>query len=302
MRGFGPARIHRIHARARNHGLSVSDIFALPQEEFETVFSPKGLEIYRALHQEDEDAVYRQYIELIDSEICVIHPDHESYPVRLLILFLDSAPAVIFARGKVDLMKARSIAIVGSREAGGRALELSAETAAAAADSGWNVVSGYARGIDTAAHLGALKAGGTTTMVIPLGIDRFVPRTSLKDLPWMSEGLIISQFHPQDGWKNSYGAMRNKLIVGLSQAVVVVQAAAESGTMHTGELALKAGVPLFALSEKALGDVSEGNVRLLAQGAKKVDKVEEIIERLNHPVNKTPVLTGSKMVSSNNLL
>jgi DNA processing protein len=279
LEGLSTARKHRIFAKARLNGLTLPQLFQLEKEKIEKIFTPKGLEIYYALLSLNDAEIQQEYQELTQKGTAVIHPQSELYTQILLDLYLDRAPLVLFARGKTELLQTPSLAIVGSREADDDALKIAFEVAEKAASSGWNVVSGYARGVDSSAHKGALCAGGTTTMVLAFGLEKFLPRREVANLQWKDRSLILSQFKPQEGWKNSYGNIRNQLIVGLSSAVIVILAKMKSGTMNTAELALKTGLPLFVLSPHFFStDSASGNEFLIANGAKEIVSLEGLFE------------------------
>lgn len=281
--GFGPARIHRLHARARMNGVSITEIFRLSQREFERVFAPRGAEIFQALRQVEENEIQSRFQALIAGGTEIIHPEHPLYPRRLFSLYMDAAPALLFAKGALRLLKSPHMAAVaGSRDADETVLKEAGKIAGAAVECGYSVVSGFARGVDTAAHIGALEAGGTTVMVLACGIDRFQPKTALLEVLDEERCLLLSQFHPDESWKNSHGIIRNRSIVGLSDVVIVVQAEADSGSAHTGRTALKAGIPLLVLSGRFFDVPPSGNLELIAGGAEEISGAVEAAGRLKN--------------------
>jgi DNA processing protein len=281
-KGLSLANIHRICARARSVGLTIAKMTQLPEEEFIRIFQPKGAEKFRLIHQIDESESAEEYLSLLEKGISLYSPEHELYPKRLLTLYLDGAPVMLFAKGDIGLLCSASMtAVVGSRDADIRALEEARKIAGALASAGSPVVSGYARGVDYAAHLGALEAGGKTVMVLSHGLNRFTPKSELSSLPLEQQALIISQFHPDAVWQQPYGIIRNRLIVGLSGAVVVIQSAIISGTMNTGRAALKAGIPLFILSPEFFDIPPEGNIELINQGAIEFQDCEDLLCKMD---------------------
>lgn len=141
------------------------------------------------------------------------------------------APAVLFVRGSLDSNGADSIAIVGSRDAHERATDTARSLAATLADAGTTVVSGLARGVDTAAHHGALDAGGRTTAVVGTGIDVVFPPENLHLVDRIvGSGAVVSQFPPGLRPSKTSFPMRNAVIAGLSSASVVIEAEELSGT------------------------------------------------------------------------
>ena len=276
LNGLGNIRLLKLYARARNAGFTIDVLFQLPKKDIGRIFTPKGEEIYTTLHQLDEEKVRDEFSRFQENGIEIIHPDHELYPSHMLQLYLDKAPALLFALGNVELLRSDSVAIVGSRDADSRILDISKKTAAVAVKQGWNVISGYARGTDTAAHQGALASGGTTTMVLSFGLEKFSLRSQLKNLIRNDNCLVVSQFHPQAKWENHHAIMRNQLIIGLSRAVIVIHAEEKSGTLNTGYTALKAAIPLLALSPDNFSIKPLGNIELIENGAIEVRDLDRI--------------------------
>jgi len=283
--GFGAVRINRLYLRAKENGYSVAQIFELEKARFSQVFAPHADEIYQRIHADDGGETITQYQRLLANDIRIIHSEHEFYPHRFRKLFLDQAPPLLFAWGQLPLINAKGAAIVGSRDASETALYLSEQTAEALAAAGFNVISGYARGVDTSAHFGALKAGGVTTIVLSYGMEHFVVRSILSDFDLPRNSLVLSQFHPRDTWKNHYGMIRNRVIVGLSRAVIVVAAEESSGTANTGQIALNAGIPLLVMSPRLFSPPPQGNAALLEAGGMEITSPEQIIKLLEKTVS-----------------
>jgi len=159
-------------------------------------------------------------------------------------------------RGAIELLNREiKVAIVGSRKASEKGVECARLLAKEFGSQGVVVVSGYALGIDTAAHQGALEEGdGATIIVLAEGINRFNPQ-KLKDIPnWRERTLVLSQFGPDAKWSSTNAMMRNEIICQLADAVIVVEAGPEkdesgkmSGSFQAGKTALRLGVPLFVI-------------------------------------------------------
>ena len=292
-RGYGPASIHSLYAKLVAHKLGITDLFELDENRMTEIYGAEGVEIYNKLHSEDFEDVQNQYESLRRREIIPIHREHELYPARILRLMLKQAPAMLFAKGNTSLIGTPGIAVVGSRDADELALRMAMDAAGAAAEAGFNVVSGYARGIDTAAHIGALRAQGTTTIILGYGIDHYVPKAAFSRYNLMKDALILSQFHPREVWKNNYGMLRNSIIVGLSKAVIVIKAGDKSGTINTGNTALKWGNPLLVMSPELFTKGFEGNARLIENGGKEVKDLQQLNYELRL-INSAPEDTGNR--------
>ncbi|MBM4401580.1 MAG: hypothetical protein FJ045_06485, partial [Crenarchaeota archaeon] len=153
-------------------------------------------------------------------------------------------------------------------------------------------------GVDTIAHLSAIESEGTTTFVLSYGILEFSLKKDFRDLPWQKNILAVSQFHPKQKWQASNAMVRNKLVVSLSDAVVVAESGPEvdsegkmSGTFDAGTNALKLGVPLFVLSPASLPTEAIGNRELIKLGGIELNPasaVDTILSRLSNGQNAQP--------------
>jgi DNA processing protein len=168
-----------------------------------------------------------------------------SYPANLRRCY--DRPPFIAVDGSVSPVDDQSLAIVGSRKAGAEALSVAAEAARRAAEAGITVVSGLARGVDGAAHHGALARTGRTIAVIGSGIDYAIypPEHTILADRIRDEGAIISQFRPGSPSTRSSFVLRNSVISGLSCASLLIQADANSGTLTEAEFAIKQGRAVY---------------------------------------------------------
>lgn len=209
----------------------------------------------------------------------VIGADDPEMPLRLRAI--PDCPDVLFLRGDPHALSAPQIAIVGSRRAtpsGGRVARRFAGELAAL---GLVVTSGLAHGIDAEAHRGALEAGGRTIAVLGSSLDRVYPaeHRGLADRI-AAQGTVVSEFpfgtRPVP-WNFPW---RNRIISGLSLGVLIVEAAERSGSLITARLAAEQGREVYAVPGSILNPQAAGCHRLLRDGAKLVDKVEDILEEL----------------------
>lgn len=189
-------------------------------------------------------------------------------------------PPLLYVRGELR-STAPAIAIVGSRRATAYGLLSTGRLAEALARHGVTVVSGMARGVDTAAHKGALQGGGPTTGVLGCGIDRVYPPENGKLFDEMAErGALVSEFPLGTLPLAENFPRRNRIISGLSRGVLVVEATENSGSLITAQYALEHGRDVFAVPGNITFATSRGTNRLIKQGAKLVDCVEDILEEL----------------------
>lgn len=206
--------------------------------------------------------------------LCAI--GQQEYPYILKEIF--DPPPVLFYRGELQ-PQAERIAMVGARRftpyGEGIALELGERLASA----GITVVSGAARGIDTAAHKGALKSGRTAA-VLGCGVDVAYPAENRRLLAQIVEagGVVISEYGPGTQPLPAFFPARNRIISGLSRGTVVVEAASRSGSLITAQLALNEGRDVFAVPGSIYSATSQGCHQLIQQGAKLVQCPDDILE------------------------
>ncbi|MCA9001354.1 MAG: DNA-processing protein DprA [Planctomycetes bacterium] len=215
-----------------------------------------------------------------------------SWPARLR--GIPNPPSEIWLRGRGEwLEREPCIAIVGSRSASGYGLDQAARFAHALAKAGFVIISGMARGIDQAAHAGALAAGGGTIAVLGNGVSDPWPRWSgLADL--IERGLLLSEFAPGQGPRRHHFPLRNRLIAALADAVLVVEAAHASGSLITAHWALDMGREVFALPGRVDHAMASGTLRLLREGARAVGSPGQLLADLSY---ETPTGLGGSPVA-----
>ncbi len=207
-------------------------------------------------------------------QITVIHPLHSAFPERIKVLKdKTSLPALLYVWGNIGILKRPAIAVVGKRNAGARALAVADALASELAAKEINLTSGYASGIDTAAHLAALRAGGTTSIVLAEGIQHFQKKPELRR--WLTEKntLVISQFEPGAKWAAFMAMTRNKMVGALSQALIVIVSGPErdvcgrnSGTFNAAISAQKMAIPVFVADPGYFGEGAQGKGELIKRG------------------------------------
>ena len=243
---------------------------------------PELAKVFTKIREEDEEKVRTEYEHLKSKSVDIIYPRHPNFPPYPLKI----AP-MLFIKGQRKLLNSDGVAIVGSRNVSDKGICVARELAAELANAGLNVVSGYAKGVDSEAHLGALAAEGTTTMVLPYGIKELRQKSAFREFDWQRDVLAVSQFDPNVKWLAPNAMVRNKLICALSKAVVVIESGPEkdsqgkmSGTFNTAQTALSMDLPLFVLDPKCFDSPSKGNEDLIDLGGKclnPADGAEEII-------------------------
>ncbi len=190
-------------------------------------------------------------------------------------------PKGLYARGDVSLMNTRCIAVVGSRKASRQGLLAAEMIGKRLAECGITVVSGLAEGIDAAAHKGALSAGGRTIAVLANGLDQFYPavnRNIQKEI--QDTGLIISEYPDGTLAQRFFFPLRNRIISGISEAVVVAEAALRSGSLITAEAAAEQGRRVFAVPGNFMMKCCAGTNRLIVDGAEELIDVNLFLAEL----------------------
>ena len=202
-----------------------------------------------------------------------------AYPARLRAIA--DPPALLYVNGEIRDNDERAVAIVGSRSASDYGRRVARDLARGLVSFGFTVVSGMARGIDGMAHESAIRAGGRTLAVLGSGVDRaYPPEHELLYRRISESGAVISEL-PMGARPIAFNfPARNRLISGLSLGVVVVEATEKSGSLITASLAAEQGREVFAVPGEAGASRSRGSHRLIRQGAKLVESVEDIIEEI----------------------
>jgi DNA processing protein len=201
-----------------------------------------------------------------------IKPDEPCYPAAIREMYAPKPAPTLYCAGKLSLINELGVGICGSRKSSDKGIETVRDCAEQIARSAKPIISGNAAGIDVAAHRSALAAGGNTVLVLPEGIDHFRVRKELQDVWDWNRALVVSQFAPNAPW-SVYRAMdRNRVIIALSRAMIVVEAGESGGTVAAGLSTLKAGKPLYVAVYENMPERAPGNEKLLQLGGKRVFK------------------------------
>jgi DNA processing protein len=204
----------------------------------------------------------------------------EAYPQRLKEI--EQPPPVLYLRGELSPEDTWAVAIVGTRRVSPYGRQVTEEIASYLAANGVTIVSGLARGVDAIAHSAALKAGGRTLAVLGSGVDKIYPPENRAMAEQMIEhGAVLSDYVPGTPPESSNFPPRNRIISGLSMAVVVVEAGETSGALITAEFAAEQGREVFAVPGNILAPQSKGTNKLIQRGAHPLLSANDIMEALN---------------------
>jgi DNA processing protein len=223
-----------------------------------------------------------------------------NYP--LLLRQLASPPLMLYIRGDSNILNKPQIAMVGSRRPSIQGGKNAVKFAREIAEQGWIVTSGLALGIDAISHEACLNAGGKTIAVLGNGLGEIYPKRNFNLAQRIFEGggAIVSEFALDVGPRPQHFPRRNRIVSGLSHGVLVVEAAAKSGSLITASYALEQGREVFALPGLVSNAQSEGCHHLIRQGAKIVDCVTHIFEELPNYASAECMLANSEVSSDRN--
>lgn len=282
--GVGPRLRQALLARF----YSPQGILAAPMDRLREVpgIGPKlARAITSAEHQIDVDA----QLDLCRANHVQVIPDYlESYPA--ILKEIDDPPGLLFARGSLSPTDRLAVAIVGTRHATHYGLRQAERLAGGLARAGITVVSGLARGIDAAAHRGALAAGGRTLAVLGSGVlNIYPPEHDILADEILQRGALISEYPPQASPRTGSFPQRNRIISGLSLGTVIVEAGTRSGALITARLATEQNRDVFAVPGRIDDRSAQGCHRLLRDGATLVESVDDVLDHLGplaHPALK----------------
>ncbi len=250
-------------ARLLDHFGSLDAVLRASAAELKTV-PGVGPKLAAAIRAADVPAMRTALAAWFADGIAVIQRDQPDYPAALRAL--PDAPAVLFQRGTLEPEDARAIAIVGTRRPTVQMRQAAGALAAHFAARGWTVVSGLAAGVDALAHEAALACGGRTLAVLGSGVRVvYPPANTPLAARVLARGALLSETHPDASPSAPALVARNRIISGLSRAVIVVEAGPDSGSLHAARFARAQGRLVFAVRSAA-----PGNARLLAEGAQAI--------------------------------
>jgi len=224
------------------------------------------------------DAIAQQQIQLLTW-------DDEEYPALLKTIF--DPPPVLYIKGQLECFRDILIAVVGSRKATTYGRTVAEKLSRELALKGIGVVSGLARGIDSAAHTGTLKGGGKTVAVLGCGIDViYPPENDRLYAEILEQGALLSEFPMHTKPDRGNFPARNRIISGLSLGTVVIEAGRQSGALITADMALEQGRDVFAVPGNITSPSSRGTNRLIKQGAHLVQHADDILHALSLEISQ----------------
>lgn len=240
------------------------------------------------IKERQEENVKREYEELQIKGILFYPEYHPHYPAKLLSIPV--RPFGIFVKGKLPDVRQRSLAIVGARDCSEYGQYVARHFAEKMAQNGVAVISGLARGIDGIAQRAAMEAGGESFGVLGSGADICYPKSNEKLYRMcMERGGILSTYLPGTPPTPNLFPPRNRIISGLSDGILIIEAREKSGTIITADLALEQGKDVFVIPGRVTDRLSDGCNSLIRQGASLIQSPEQLLEELHIGYGKVPV-------------
>lgn len=256
------------------------NVFRLKREQLQEISSLRTKDIDALMAFRNYDQIRKKWEELSQKEIYFTSLSHPDYPDKLK--HIPDPPYSLFYKGSLPQKDVPSVAVVGARNASHAGMEIAGQIGRELAENGIAVVSGLARGVDIAAQNGVMTvAGGRTYGILGCGIDRCYPEDHIESYMLMQEnGGVISEFFPGMPPHPANFPMRNRIISGLSDGILVIEAGKKSGSLITAELGLDQGKEVFVVPGDIFNPCYIGSNQLIQSGAALVTKTRDILDGL----------------------
>lgn len=278
-------------------GISAYELYGMTSAKLQTIEGISEKDIVCIEESKRTWNIDEQWFKLMEQGIGFVSVEQEEYPTKLR--YIPDTPYSLYYIGKLPDDSVKSIGIVGARGRSAYGSEVTGKLARELSNQGVQVISGLARGIDTDAHRGALEGDGDTFAVLGCGVDICYPNSNKYLYHSIIErGGIISEYPPGTNPLAHQFPARNRIIAGLSDCVVVMEARTKSGSLITADYAMEQGKDVYALPGRITDPLSAGCNHLIRQGAGIVQDVEDFLEELDI----LPKDTGVQLNFHKNLL
>ncbi|WP_167956887.1 DNA-processing protein DprA [Anaerosporobacter faecicola] len=259
---------------------NIEELYRLSKEEITQIPWISERAKKRMMEPYEEETEYNAYMKLSKVGAHFILPEDEAYPTQLKQMY--DPPWFLYYKGDTPALDLPCVAIIGARACTAYGATIAKELAKKLATRKIQIISGLAKGIDGYAHKGALEAGGRTYGVIGSGLSHCYPKENEYLYEEVSKhGGILSEYPMHSQAIPFHFPIRNRIIAGLSDSIVVVEAKEKSGTLITVDSGLEQGKDIYAIPGKITDPLSIGCNRLIQNGAKLVQSAEDIIEELS---------------------
>ncbi len=287
----GDVSPHRLWPALRARG-GVEALLSCPESELAAILG--SAERARAvLHSPEDTASERRAAEAERSGFRLVTAFEPEYPQ--LLREIPDPPFLLFAAGNLARLSLPAVAIVGSRAATRYGRDVAARLGRELSEAGLTVVSGFARGVDAAAHAAAAGGPGGTVAVLGCGLDIEYPREhSALKAALLARDLIVSEHPPGTPPRAEHFPVRNRIIAGMASGIIVVEASHRSGSLITARLGAEAGRDVFAVPGSIFSDTSVGTHELLRDGAILCRGVEDVLSELFPAIGQRPAATSAR--------
>lgn len=263
-----------------HHDRTLQDLYHFNKHHLQSLFnlSPTNADhFYHDLHSYTPEQIHAYYTK---RNIYPITVDDPTYPSLLKQIY--DPPFVLYTMGRQSVLTHEKIlAVVGTRKPTPLGLRSVAKLIPPLTMNDWTIVSGLASGIDASAHTETIKAGGNTIAVLGSGFDFIYPKENEKLFSHMAKNqILLTEYPPYIPPQRWHFPARNRIISGLSKAVLVIEAKEKSGSLITADQALEQGRDVFAVPGSIFSMQSKGTNELIQQGAKLVTSTEDILDEL----------------------
>lgn len=277
LEGVGPIRKKNLINKFKEP----EAIYKADKKEFKGIDGMSEKIINSIISNKNEELLNKYFDYIKKNNISLVNIIDSDYPSKLKNIY--DSPITLFVLGNKEILDEKSIAIVGCRDATSYGAKTAEKIAYELVLNNINIISGLARGIDTHSHIGAINGGGKTIAVLGCGIDIiYPPENKLLYNKILEKGAIISEYIVGTKPTPTNFPARNRIISGLSDGVVVVEARRKSGTMITTDFALEQGKELYAVPGNIGSEQSEGTNELIKQGAKIYTDINDVLDDFSY--------------------
>lgn len=262
------------------------NIYKASKKDLEDIPILKPSDIHSIICTRTDSNIYQEYKSMNKNNISFVTRNSKNYPKRLAQIY--DAPYALYYRGSLPEEDKKTVAIIGSRKCSHYGREMAYNISNQLSREGVQIISGLASGIDAMGHRGAIEAGGSTYGVLGCGVDICYPRENIDlYMEMMKNGGVISEYPPKTQPRPGLFPMRNRIISGLSDIIIVVEAREKSGSLITVDQALEQNREIYAVPGRITDELSAGCNNLIKTGAGILTNVTDLYGLLDISPDKT---------------
>ena len=275
IEGIGNTKIRRLLECYED----AENIYKTNENELTKIPGISEKDAFNIFNEENKKIIKSRYDKYNKDKVSFIFPWEEDYPYRLKELY--DKPQILYYIGRIPNKNTKSVAIIGARNCSEYGRKMAKEISFELASRGVDIISGLARGIDGEAHEGAIMAGGTTYAVLAGGVNKCYPSSNYNlYVDIIRHGGVFSEYPPGTNTVPGMFPLRNRIVSGLADMVIVVEAGAKSGSLITVNHALEQNKIVYAVPGRIGDKMSAGCNQLIAEGAGIITTIEALLEEL----------------------